>query len=385
MRVILILLFVGISSLLHAQTPDVQPVKNWMGIAQMGSGKEKQKRLFVRTNDGKLKYFDVMRNLQDFEGISNVTQIVSNGLDYILALKDDGTVWAWGNNEYGQLGNRDLVERRGKLYSFRNSDKPVQVTGLSDVIEVSAYQNTSYALKTDGTVWAWGNARSGLTGNGKPVLHYMTTVTESYTVSPEKVVGISDVIAIHGPMALLSNGTVWTWGQNNYGQLGNKGAEATSTPQQVAGLTNVSAICSNIHGMRMVLKADGTLWSWGENRNNKTGHLQGQNVETPRQVNNIAGGAIMVAGHSTNLLLTTARTVMGWGDGSFGALGTRINTGQPQIIPTIKNAVGIYAAVSAGFALLADGSIMAWGAAFRAPDKNATPIKIADLGKERPH
>ncbi len=385
MRVILILLFVGISSLLHAQSPDVQPVKNWMGIAQMGSGKEKQKRLFVRTNDGKLKYFDVMRNLQDFEGISNVTQIVSNGLDYILALKDDGTVWAWGNNEYGQLGNRDLVERRGKLYSFRNSDKPVQVTGLSDVIEVSAYQNTSYALKTDGTVWAWGNARSGLTGNGKPVLHYMTTVTESYTVSPEKVVGISDVIAIHGPMALLSNGTVWTWGQNNYGQLGNKGTEATSTPQQVAGLTNVSAICSNIHGMRMVLKADGTLWSWGENRNNKTGHLQGQNVETPRQVNNITGGAIMVAGHSTNLLLTTARTVMGWGDGGFGALGTRINTGQPQIIPTIKNAVGIYAAVSAGFALLADGSIMAWGAAFRAPDKNATPIKIADLGKERPH
>lgn len=327
----------------------------------------------------------MMRNLQDFEGISNVTQIVSNGLDYILALKDDGTVWAWGNNEYGQLGNRDLVERRGKLYSFRNSDKPVQVTGLSDVMEVSAYQNTSYALKTDGTVWAWGNARSGLTGNGKPVLHYMTTVTESYTVSPEKVVGLSDAVAIHGPMALLSNGTVWTWGQNNYGQLGNKGTEATSTPQQVAGLTNVSAICSNIHGMRMVLKADGTFWSWGENRNNKTGHLQGQNVETPRQVNNISGGAIMVAGHSTNLLLTTARTVMGWGDGSFGALGTRINTGQPQIIPTIKNAVGIYAAVSAGFALLADGSIMAWGAAFRAPDKNATPIKIADLGKERPH
>lgn len=370
---------------------DHRVVKNWMAVARVNIDGHPLRRMYIRCHDGKIRYFDLMKNLQIFDGISEVRQIVSGNHDFILALKEDGTVWAWGRNENGQLGNEKLVEKKGRLFKFTDSDRPVQVTGLSGVMAIAADQSTAYALKNDGTVWAWGNARSGQTGNGKPVLHYMTTVTESYAITPGKVQGISDAIDINGPVVLLSDGTVWTWGLNNKGQLGNAGAAATSVPRKVKDIKDASSVSSNVHGTRHALKEDGTLWAWGSNLHGNLGIGKYEILndfryaEIPQMVSVVKNGVLVVGGINTHLLLLKNGTVWGWGDGRSGALGIRAeDVVAPVKIPVLKNAIGIYAGTANGFALLDDGSIWAWGDGFGGADKNPTPIKIADLGNNHP-
>ena len=127
------------------------------------------------------------------------TPTISGGGYHSLALKKDGTVWAWGHNEYGQLG--DGTQTLGRL-------TPVQVSGLSGVIAIAAGEYHSLALKSDGTVWAWGGNYEGQLGDG----------TTNNKLTPVQVSGLSGVIAIAASyrhsLALKSDGTVWAWGSN---------------------------------------------------------------------------------------------------------------------------------------------------------------------------
>jgi len=139
-------------------------------------------------------------------GLTGTFLAVSGGSEHSIALRDDGTVWAWGSNEYGQLGNG----------SFGDSTSPVQVTGLSGVTAISAGYYATIALKGDGTVWAWGNNREGQLGIG--------SFTDRNT--PVKVSGLSNVVAIdsgngHHSLAVENDGSVWAWGDNTLGQIGN--------------------------------------------------------------------------------------------------------------------------------------------------------------------
>ena len=129
---------------------------------------------------------------------SGVTMVVGGGT-HTLALKQDGTVWAWGANEHAQLGDG----------SKTNRNFPVQVQGLDSVIAVAAGGAHSLALKSDGTVWAWGNNSNGQLGIGR------TTLTQFF---PVQVTNLSSVVAIasgsHHNFAIKSDGTVWAWGGN---------------------------------------------------------------------------------------------------------------------------------------------------------------------------
>ena len=142
------------------------------------------------------------------------------GGQHSLALKSDGTVWAWGLNDYNQLGNGTAT----------NSSKPVQVPGLNNASAIAAGYFHSLALKSDGTVWAWGLNGHGRLGNG-------TTVDSG---TPVQVLGLSNVSAIVAghdhSLALKSDGTVWAWGANHIGQLGNGTTANSSTSVQVTGL-----------------------------------------------------------------------------------------------------------------------------------------------------
>ena len=125
---------------------------------------------------------------------------IAGGGEHSIALKSDGTVWAWGNNWVGQLGDGTTSHR----------STPVQVSGLSGVIAIAGGGYHSIALKSDGTVWAWGWNEYGQLGDG----------TTSHRSTPVQVSGLSGVIAIAGggyhSIALKSDGTVWAWG-NNWG------------------------------------------------------------------------------------------------------------------------------------------------------------------------
>lgn len=146
-------------------------------------------------------------------------QTIAAGSGHTLALKNDGTVWAWGDNYYGQLGDGTTTERHA----------PVQVTGLAGVTAIAAGGGHTVALRNDGTVWAWGDNYYGQLGDA--------TATESHT--PVQVTGLSGVTAIAGggahTVALKSDGTVWSWGDNSYGQLSDGTTTQRLTPVPVTG------------------------------------------------------------------------------------------------------------------------------------------------------
>ncbi|MCL2140281.1 MAG: RCC1 repeat- and reductase domain-containing protein [Dehalococcoidia bacterium] len=202
-------------------------------------------------------------------GIGNLTDVIaiSAGYQYSLALKSDGTVYAWGRNYYGQLGDDTTT----------NSTTPVQVLGvggignLTDVIAISAGHEYSLALKSDGTVYAWGEnyyGQLGIDTNG--------IGTDSST--PVQVLGVggsgnlAGIIAISAgkdhSLALKSDGTVYAWGRNDHGQLGDNTTTRRIVPVQVKSGSGVNPLdkvisiqakdCSS-----MVLKSDGTVWTWG--------------------------------------------------------------------------------------------------------------------------
>ena len=172
---------------------------------------------------------------------------VATGNKHCLALRSDGTVWAWGNNEHGQLGNGTTTK----------SNKPIQVKGLTNVVAIAGGENHSVALKKDGTVWAWGIKEC--LGNN---------INNDSTV-PVQVKYLKDIISIgagfNNSIAVQKGGTVWTWGDNMYLQLGKEDYDGY-LPIQVQGLNNVRQAACGL-GFCIVVKNDGTVWAWGWNKN----------------------------------------------------------------------------------------------------------------------
>ncbi len=205
-------------------------------------------------------------------GINNennqpTVKAIAAGAYHTVALKNDGTVWAWGWNDCGQLGDGTTTNRT----------IPVQVKGISDVVAIAAGMYHTVALKNDGTVWAWGVNEYGKLGDG--------TTNNSFT--PVQVNGISNVKAIaagaYHTVALKNDGTVWTWGYNHYGELGNGTTVDSSTPVQVKGISDVKAIAAGACHT-VALKNDGTVWAWGCNYDGELGNGTAVDSSTPVQV-----------------------------------------------------------------------------------------------------
>lgn len=171
-------------------------------------------------------------------GLSGVKAIAAGGA-HNLALKTDGTVWAWGDNTFGQLGDGSTSE---------HSNTPVQVKNLSGVKAIAAGEDYSLALKTDGTVFAWGYNWAGQLGDG--------TITTRYTpVAVKNLSGVSDIAAGRAhSLALKTDGTVRSWGDNSKGQLGDGTSWTTrSTPVQVSNLGMVKALAAGeFHSLAIV-------------------------------------------------------------------------------------------------------------------------------------
>ena len=248
-------------------------------------------------------------------GLNDVVSIAA-GDSHSLALKSDGTVWAWGYNYYGQLGDGTTV----------NSVKAIQVTELSDVIAISAGAYYSLALKSDGTVWAWGNNNYGQLGDG-------TTTNKTTPVQVKDLIGVATIIAGGShTIVLKSDGTVWAWGYNNSGQFGDGTTTSKNIPVQLKDLIDVTTITTGGHHT-IALKSDGTVWAWGNNDFGQLGDGTSNRSYKPIKVNNLFEVASIAAGNSSNLALKCDGTVWVWGNNYYGQLGdgTTINRSEPVL------------------------------------------------------
>jgi alpha-tubulin suppressor-like RCC1 family protein len=237
-------------------------------------------------------------------GIDQVT-MVSGGQNHSIALKSDGTVWAWGLNGSGQLGDGSMTTRL----------VPVQVSGLSNAVSVATGVAAihTFAVRADGTLWAWGNNSSGKLGDG-------TTTNRTTPVQ----VGLSNIkqaaAASFSSAALKHDGTVYTWGWNADGQLGNGTTTASNTPIQVPGLTNVTAIGAGATFVAS-LKSDGTIWTWGNNYFGQLGDGTKITRLSPVQVYGITDAVAIAVGEMHVIALKSDGTVWAWGSNTGGALG----------------------------------------------------------------
>jgi len=288
-----------------------------------------------------------------------------------LALKSDGTVWSWGSNSSGQLGNGSTTD----------SPTPVEVVGpggagnLTDVIAVAAQGQHSVALKRDCTgvteVWAWGDNAVGQLGDGSA----NASSTPVQVVDSGGTGGLTDVIAVavgaQHSVALKADRTVWAWGANIFGQLGDGTNLERRIPVQVSGLSDVIAIGAGGYHC-LALKQDGSVWAWGHNDWGELGDgttinrpapvqvIGLGNVGLPADVIGIAAGG--GGGHS--LALKRDGTIRAWGLNAQGGLGDGTTTNQSVPVPVtgLTDAIAIAGGGFHSLALKGDRTVWGWGA-----------------------
>lgn len=271
------------------------------------------------------------------------------------ALRADGTVWAWGENTFGDLGGGWHVDG-----GF--APVPVRVRGLSGVTAIAAAPNNGYALRSDGTVWGWGQNYVDQVGP--------QTTPDRVVDVPVRIAGVDDVTAIATSQgtayALRSDGTVWSWGNNSAGDLGvGTTGGSSSTAVRVVGLTGVTAIAAG-NDTRYALRADGTVWTWGGNAEGQLGNgAVGGQTGTATPVPGLTGVASVAASGRTGYAVRADGTVVAWGahlhgEAGVGGADDRYVT-QPTPVAGLSRVAKVVGMGGNAYALLTDGSTWGWG------------------------
>jgi alpha-tubulin suppressor-like RCC1 family protein len=236
--------------------------------------------------------------------LKNIVQ-VAVGKGHSVALKADGTVWVWGWNEYGQLGLGNVIDQ----------STVCKVPNLSDVIAIAAGANHTLVLKNDGSVWAWGRNNVGQLGTGM----------EAMEICPKLILTLDNIIAIsagsYHNLALTKAGNVFAWGWNEYGQTGNELIVNTILPTLV-GIEKVKAISAGtLHNI--ALKIDGTVWNWGDNTFGQVTFSEKSKITTPRKMYLLKDIEYISAGDMHSLVLDKNGQVWAWGTNENGRLGLK--------------------------------------------------------------
>lgn len=303
-------------------------------------------------------------------GFLGVIQIAA-GFEHVSLLKDDFSVWAVGGNQFGQLGDGTFVDR----------PLPVNITllnggdGALPKSSISCGFFQSYRVDSSQTVIGCGNNSKGQLsgvdgpnpfGAGGSIATYISLLMWGYPAkgfsgnehSGGLVAGFchiwggnskgqcgdgtwsdiisSDITSLHGPVAFTSvvcfstfynhnlagkkDGSVWAWGENTYGQIGDGTTSNRNIPALVSGLTNIVNVAAG-GGHSLAIKNDGTVWAWGNNQNGQLGDGTNTNRLTPVQVSGLSDVMAVAAGMNHSLALKSDGTVWAWGDNSCGQLG----------------------------------------------------------------
>lgn len=274
------------------------------------------------TNDG---YTPSPVLINSDQKLTNIT-FLDGGAGYGIAVRRDGTVWGWGRNSSGQLGLRSV----GRAKYSTQVMGPLGVGFLENITSVSAGKKHTVAIDTAGTLWAWGDNSYGALG-----VATSDSTKSMYPIHLDTMFNQIEAVSAGADftIALKSDGTVWSWGRNDKGQLGNGTFQNQSVPVQVKGLDEqgfldqIVAINSGDDYV-LALRSDGTVWSWGNNNYGQLGNGTNQQSNIPVQVQfkdesgkNVKIQAV-VAGSAHNIAMSTDKQLYTWGQNAKATLGT---------------------------------------------------------------
>jgi len=234
--------------------------------------------------------------------------ITANGKN-AAAIKKDGTLWAWGDNQYGAWGDYESSTSYGK-----DSNIPLRVGTENNWIYVTTSSAGTTAIKTDGTIWGCG-LKYGSAAFDQNSIEYQKITPTLYTPLG-KIGSESSWVSVYSwgliTFAIKKNGTLWAWGNNRYNDLGTTATNYAYKPIQIGVDTNWKSI-SNYANNTFAVKTNGTLWAWGENSNSELG--DGTNIKriTPIQIGTDTDWKTVSTGSSYTLAIKNNGTLWGWG------------------------------------------------------------------------
>ncbi len=237
-------------------------------------------------DDSPLEY----RTPVQVQGLSDVIAMSAGGL-HALALRRDRSVWAWGDNRFGQLGDAQA-----------SGAAVVRVPGLDDVRTISAGGSHSLALKSDGSLWTWGANSYGEIGVSDATCPVSAT-HGCATPMRMRGLGVVSAIAAGGAYSLaVSGGSVCAWGWNDYFQLGDGTKLARAQPRMVAGLSSIASVAAS-DNFSLAVGTDGSLWSWGSGA---LGDRGSSPPTVPAQVQGLGGSVQSAAAGSYHSVVLVA-------------------------------------------------------------------------------
>jgi alpha-tubulin suppressor-like RCC1 family protein len=276
---------------------------------------------------------------------------IACGRHHSLAIRSDGTLWAWGANDYGQLG---LGSVDGSAHP-----SPVRVGTATNWAAVACGATYSLALRSDGTLWAWGFNGSGQLGKGDQTARSSPVRVGSATSWTAVACGLDD----HS-VALRSDGSLWAWGSNLDGRLGLGDTNDRHTPVRVGTADNWSAVSGGA-GFTLALRSDGSLWAWGQNTFGKLGLGKADTGAhpTPARVGAASSWTAIAAGLDCSLATRSDGSLWSWGRNAWGGLGLGHRAGchAPARVGTAGTWTAVTCGGGFGLALRSDGSLRAWG------------------------